>query len=74
MKTSVLLDEAVSLPVEERAHLVDCLLQSLNPHNETLTAEWAAVARRRLDEMMSGKVVPVAGGAVFERICQRYGK
>ncbi len=74
MKTSVLLDEAVSLPVEERARMVDCLLQSLNPPSETLTAEWAAVARRRFDEMMSGKVVPVEGIAVFERIRQRYGK
>lgn len=74
MKASVLLDEAISLPVEERAHLVDCLLQTLNPPDEAHTAAWAAVARRRLDELRSGKVAAVAGEEVFARIRQRYGK
>lgn len=74
MKASVLLDEAVSLPVEERAHLVDCLLQTLNPPDATHAAAWAVVARRRLDELRSGKVIPVSGEAVFARIQQRYEK
>ncbi|MBI5626901.1 MAG: addiction module protein [Nitrosomonadales bacterium] len=74
MKASVLLDEAVSLPVEERAHLVDCLLQTLNPPDATHAAAWAAVARRRLDELRSGKVVAISGDAVFARIQQRYEK
>lgn len=72
MKASVLLDEAVSLPVEERAHLVDCLLQTLNPPDATHAAAWAAVARRRLDELKSGRVVAIPGKAVFDRIQQRY--
>ena len=74
MKASELLDEVVSLPVEERAHLVDCLLQSLNPPDASHADAWAAVARRRLDELMSGKVVTVPGEMVFARIQQRYKK
>lgn len=74
MKASVLLDEAVSLPVEERAHLVDCLLQTLNPPDAAHTAAWAAVARRRLEELRGGKVAPTLGEAVFARIQHRYEK
>lgn len=74
MKASVLLDEAISLPVEERAHLVDCLLQTLNPPDATHAAAWTAVARRRLDELRSGKDVAIPGEAVFARIQQRYEK
>lgn len=74
MKASVLFDEAISLPVEERAHLVDCLLQTLNPPDEAHAAAWAAVARRRLNELRAGSVAPIAGEEVFARIQQRYGK
>lgn len=74
MKASVLLDEAISLPVEERAHLVDCLLQTLNQPDAAHAAAWAEVARRRLDDLRSGKVVVIPGEAVFERIQQRYEK
>ena len=74
MKASTLIEEAVSLPVEERAHLVDCLLQTLNPPDATHADAWAAVARRRIDELRSGKVAPVPGEVVFARIQQRYEK
>lgn len=74
MKASELLDEAVSLPLEERAHLVDCLLQSLNPPDASHAAAWTAEARRRLGELRSGMVVPVPGETVFARIQQRYKK
>ena len=73
MKASVLLDEAISLPVEERAHLVDCLLQTLNPPDESHAVAWA-VARRRLDELKSGKVAAISGEQVFASIRQSYGK
>lgn len=74
MKGSVLLDEAVSLPVEDRAHLVHCLLQTLNPPDATHAAAWSAVARRRLEELKAGDIAPVDGEIVFARIQQRYGK
>lgn len=50
MKASALLVEAISLPVEERAYLVDCLLHTLNPPDASHAAAWAAAARRRLND------------------------
>ena len=73
MKTSDLIDEAVSLPLEERARVVDTLLQSLNPPDEAAAAAWLEVARRRLTELRSGSVAPLEGEQVFARIRSRYG-
>jgi putative addiction module component (TIGR02574 family) len=74
MKASDLMTEAVSLPVEERALLVDSLLQTLNPVDEANTAAWLAVARRRLDDLDSGRVEAIPGEEVFERVRQRLGR
>lgn len=73
MKTQELIDEAASLPLEERAKVVDSLLQTLNHPDETLAAEWLAVAERRLAELKSGQVMPIPGEEVFARIRRRYG-
>lgn len=74
MKTSELIAEAVSLPVEERTRVVENLLSSLNPPEQEVDAAWVSVARRRLDELRSGRVEAVPGEVVFERIRQRYEK
>ncbi len=74
MNTADLINEAVSLPLEERARLADALLQSLNPHEETATRAWLAVAQRRLDEVSSGKAESIPGDVVFDRIRQRYAR
>jgi putative addiction module component (TIGR02574 family) len=71
MKTADLMTEAVSLPLEERARLVDSLLLTLNPVDDSVTAAWLAVAQRRLDELDSGRVEAVAGEAVFEKVRRR---
>jgi putative addiction module component (TIGR02574 family) len=73
MNTTELMNEAASLPLEERARLVDSLLQTLNPVDETVAAAWLATARRRLDELDSGRVAAIPGDAVFEKVRRRLG-
>ncbi|MFQ5825119.1 MAG: addiction module protein [bacterium] len=72
MKTKELIAEAISLPVEERALVVDSLLRSLNPPDSEIDKKWAAVAKQRLKELRSGGVTAVPGEEVFKRIWQRF--
>jgi putative addiction module component (TIGR02574 family) len=74
MKTSELIAEAIALPVEERTRVVENLLSSLNPPEQEVDAAWVAVARRRLDDLRSGRVTAVPGEAVFERVRQLYAR
>jgi len=66
--------EAESLPIEERAVIIDYLLRSLNPTSSEIAREWAEVAKRRLTELLSGRVMPVSGSVVFGKIRQRFEK
>ena len=74
MNTKELINKAVALPVEERALMVDSLLQSLDQPESAIDKEWANAANKRLAEMRSGKVQPVPGDDVFEMIRNRLGK
>ncbi len=74
MKTDELFEEVISLPVEDRARLAECVLQSLNAPDVEMDALWTVEAQRRLAEMRSGKVASVPGELVFERIRQRLAK
>ena len=73
MNTTELMNEAASLPLEERARLVDSLLQTLNPVDESAAAAWLATARRRLDDLDSARVAAVPGDEVFEKVRRRLG-
>ncbi len=72
--TKELILEATSLPVEERAIIVDSLLRSLNPLSEDIDRKWTIVAKRRLEELRSGKVKAIPGDEVFTRIWKRFSK
>lgn len=70
--TAEIIHEAESLPVEERTLVVDSLLRSLNPPDPEIDRKWAAVAKRRLEELRSGRVTPIPGEEVFAKIRQRF--
>ena len=72
MNTRDLIDQAFSLPVEERVRLVDSLLQSLNKPETDFDKKWTIVAHRRLQELRNGSVKAIPGKEVFEKVWQRF--
>lgn len=72
MSAKKIIEDAESLPVEERAVVVDSLLKSLNPPSEEIDQKWIAAARCRLQELRSGAVEAVPGKDVFDRIRERF--
>ncbi len=69
-----IIQEAESLPIEERAIVVDSLLRTLNPPVAEIDTEWVKVAKRRLAELRSGRVKAVPGDEVFAKIQERFKK
>ncbi|MCB9770208.1 MAG: addiction module protein [Candidatus Omnitrophica bacterium] len=74
MKTDELYSEAISLPIEERAALIDRLMKSLNPPHTETEKKWIEVAKRRQEEIASGRVKPVPGEEVFRKVWDRFAK
>jgi len=62
-------DAALALSSEARALLADRLVESLDPlQDEEVQQLWAIEARRRLDEVRSGRVNPIDGAEAIERV------
>lgn len=74
MKTKKLIEEALSLPIEERAMIADSLLRSLNSPDAAIDARWAEAAKRRRDELRAGKVKGIPGEEVFAEVLERINK
>lgn len=66
--------EAELLPVEERTILVNSLLRTLNPPDLEVDQKWVKVAKRRLEELRSGRVKGIPGDKVFAEVRERFGK
>ncbi len=64
--------EAESLPVEERAIVIDALLRTLNPPDPDIDREWIDAAKRRLAELRSGEVKSIPGQDVLSRVKERF--
>ena len=72
--TREIIIKATSLPVEERAIVVDSLLRSLNPLSKDIDRKWTIVAKRRIEELRSGKVKAISGDKVFAKTWKRFSK
>jgi len=72
MKPMELIAEALSLPVEERAIVVDFILRSLNSPEDDIDRQWIAEAERRLEEVRTGRVKVIPGDQVFAQIRKRF--
>jgi putative addiction module component (TIGR02574 family) len=72
--TKEIIEEAESLPVEERVIVIDSLLRTINPSPADIEAEWIEAAKSRLAELRSGKTKGVSGDEVFARIKNRFEK
>jgi hypothetical protein len=72
MSTKEIMNEMLSLPVEQRALLADSLLKSLNAPETEIDKEWFALAELRLEEIRSGKIKPVNGEEVFRKIWKKF--
>ncbi len=67
-------EDALLLSAEEKEHLVERLLQSLQ--SETLSAidpAWITEAERRYQELKSGEVQAIPGDGLFDQIRQELG-
>jgi len=72
--TKKLINEVLSLPVEDREIIADTLLKSLNQPDQHIDTQWIGVAHRRLQEIHEGKVKPIPGEEVFAKVKDQFGK
>ena len=71
--TDKLLEEALLLPADERASLVEKLLQSLNlPTEAEVDRLWVEEAERRVSQIEAGEVEVIPGEQVFAKIGAKY--
>ena len=74
MKNAII-EEVTSLPVNQRAELIDILIKSLNPSVDSKIEKiWAKEAERRADEIKKGEVKTISADSVINDIRKRLGK
>ncbi|MCR4317351.1 MAG: addiction module protein [Planctomycetes bacterium] len=67
-----IIDEASSLPVEERIIVIDSLMRTLKKIDPESEKKWIEVIKRRRDEIRTGKVKPLPGEEVLSEIRKRF--
>jgi len=72
--TKELIEQAESLPLEDRALVVDSLLRTLNQPDPEVDAKWAQIAERRLAELRTGRVKAIPGEEVFAKARERFAR
>lgn len=70
-----IVEAALLLSNEDRALLADRLVESLDPEaGSPIHTLWAAEARRRRDEVRSGKVKTIPGDEALARVRKALGR
>jgi len=69
-----IVEQAETLPIEDRLLVVDSLLRTLNPPDAEVDRKWAEVAKRRLAELRSGRVTLLPGAEVLARARERFAR
>lgn len=68
-------EEALALPSEARALLADRLIESLDSaEDEQIRQLWATEARRRRDDVRSGRIKTVPGEEALARVRRAVGR
>ncbi|MDD5674139.1 MAG: addiction module protein [Chitinivibrionales bacterium] len=71
--TEKIIDEALSLPNDMRAVVVDKLLESLNiPSQKEIDLLWTNEAEKRFKDFKNKKVKAIDGELVFNEIRKKY--
>jgi len=70
--TKDLIDEATSLPIDERILVVDALLKTINSPNAEVDSAWGTTAQKRLDALRTGAVRGIPADEVFAKIRGRF--
>jgi hypothetical protein len=68
MKTQDLFEEAVSLPPEIKAQLINKLLLSIHDIHQDIDQLWAVEAEKRVKDIKNKKVQPIPGDQVFKNL------
>ena len=67
-----LFDEIDILPIDIKTKIVENILNSINPVNESIDDLWILEANKRKAEIESASVKLVDGDDVFRKIAQRF--
>jgi len=69
MRIEQLATEAMALPAESRARLADLLVESLEADDiGPIERAWISEAKRRRDDVRSGRVEPIAGEEALKQV------
>ena len=72
--TNQLLSEVESLPLDLKTKLIDTLLASLNPTQDSVEKLWKKEIDARIASIESGKVDLIDGDNVFEKIKHKFNR
>jgi len=71
LKQEQLFEEIHILPIDLKTKIVDRILASITPSNDTIDSLWIKEVNRRKDEIETHQISLVDGDEVFKKISQR---